>query len=153
MYVLGKFPGTATFGDTTITSVGMENIYLAKYDSTGDFQWVWQSEAKARWDKNRSIATDENNNIYLGGYFSNTKTFGNTTLSTKGDFDIFVTKFDENGNILWTKQAGGTGNDRSYAITTDSDNNVYISGYFNDTAYFLRLYNDGFSTIEKIIVF
>ena len=53
----------------------------------------------------------------------------------EGD-EIFVTKLDSNGNWLWAESAGGSSNDEGYAISTDSEGNLYVTGFFYGSASF-----------------
>jgi len=41
--VTGVFEGTATFGDSTLTSAGGQDRFIAKYDGDGNFLWVEQA--------------------------------------------------------------------------------------------------------------
>ncbi|MEN6445086.1 MAG: SBBP repeat-containing protein [Candidatus Cloacimonas sp.] len=137
-YVTGVFSGSATFGTTTLTSY---DIFIAKLDSNGN--WLWAKQAGGTvCDEGNSIAVDYDGNIYVTGWFSDSATFGNTTLTSSVHYvysnnrDIFVTKLDSNGNWLWAKQAGGTGDDYSYSIAVDSDGNSYVTGNFYVIANF-----------------
>lgn len=94
--------------------------------------FLWATAAGGTdFDDGNSITADDNGNVYVTGYFqSPTITFGTTTLTNTGSFDIFIAKYDPNGNVLWAKSAGGSADDVGQGITTDSDGNVLITGYF-----------------------
>lgn len=79
------------------------------------------------------MARDNSGNYYVAGSFSGRVSFGNTTLSSSGNRDIFVGKLNADGNWLWAKKAGGTSNDIASAIAVDSAGNAYITGYFAST--------------------
>jgi hypothetical protein len=66
-----------------------------------------------------AVATDSSNNIYIAG---TTQTFGGE------DYDVFVQKYTESCNLLFTKQWGGAGNDIAHGIAVDAVDNVYITG-------------------------
>ena len=55
----------------------------------------------------RNIALDKSGNSYITGQFGSSATFGSTTLTTSGGFDIFLAKFDNSGNVVWASKAGG----------------------------------------------
>ena len=55
---------------------------------------------------------------------------------TTGDDDLFISKFDTDGDYLWAVTMGGPGKDDPYGIETDSAGNVLINGYFESTADF-----------------
>jgi len=134
-YVTGFFKETASFGSTNLTSSGQDDIFVAKLDSSGN--WLWTKQAGGtNYDGGYSIAIDSSGNSYVTGYFRGTASFGNTTLTSSGQDDIFVAKLDSNGNWLWAKKAGGTNNDEGHGIATDSSGNSYVTGYFYGTASF-----------------
>ncbi len=89
--VTGNFGGTATFGDTTLTSVGLADIFIAKYNGDGSFLWAAQAGGGSS-DNGLGIATDGSGNILVTGFFGGVATFGNTTLISAGDQDIFIAK-------------------------------------------------------------
>ena len=49
---------------------------------------------------------------------------------------MFVVKYDEAGNVVWAKRAGGNGIDFCFDISADNSGNTYITGSFNGTATF-----------------
>ncbi|MGC9362755.1 MAG: SBBP repeat-containing protein, partial [Candidatus Syntrophosphaera sp.] len=119
-YVTGFFEGTASFGATTLTSSGGRDIFISKHDSDGNFLWVMNAGGLL-YDHGYGIAVDSSGNIYVTGVFTGTASFGANTLSCTscGFFDIFVCKLDANGNFIWAKKAGGTGQDYGYSIAMD----------------------------------
>ncbi|MBI3501256.1 MAG: T9SS type A sorting domain-containing protein, partial [Bacteroidetes bacterium] len=65
------------------------------------------------------------------GYFlSPAITFGTTTLTNAGNYDIFIVKYDASGTVLWATSAGGTNSDVGRSIATDANGNVLVTGYF-----------------------
>ncbi|MDD3633051.1 MAG: SBBP repeat-containing protein [Candidatus Cloacimonetes bacterium] len=134
-YVTGYFNGTASFGGTTLTSSGQEDIFVAKLDSSGN--WLWAKKAGGTCSESGlSIATDSSGNSYVIGGFWETASFGSMILESNGNADIFVAKLDSSGNWLWAKKAGGTYSDEGWGIAIDSSGNSYVTGYFEGTASF-----------------
>src|SRR5690606_14100996 len=64
---------------------------------------------------------------------------GNITLTTGQSFssfgkeDFLVKKFSPSGVLLWARKFGGKESDFAHNITSDADNNTYITGTFQDT--------------------
>ncbi|MGV3661367.1 MAG: malectin domain-containing carbohydrate-binding protein [Prosthecobacter sp.] len=56
------------------------------------------------------------------------------TLRTAGGEDIFIVKYDAQGNLLWARSAGGAGNDYGTGVVVDAAGNVYLTGSFSGTA-------------------
>ena len=128
-YITGEFFDYATFGDIILTSNGSYDIFVAKLDSSGD--WEWANKAGGTDDDwGYGIAVDASGNSYVTGYFYGAANFGSTTLTSYGYYDIFIAKLDSSGNWLWAKNAGGTGTDGGYSIAVDASRNSYVTGYF-----------------------
>ena len=80
-----------------------------------------------------AIAADSNGNTYVTGKFNGTTSFGSPSLtSTDGFGDVFVTKLDASGTVLWSKNFGGVNLDVGQGISVDVSGNVYVTGYFQD---------------------
>jgi len=84
-----------------------------------------------------SITVDTIGNCCLTGMYRYTIDFGSYSLmSVDWGQDIFIAKIDTNGNWLWAKSAGGTGSDCGQGIVTDNSGNIYVTGWFYETATF-----------------
>ncbi len=131
VYVTGYFCSPSiTFDPYTLTNAGGVNIFIVKYDANGNVLWA-KSAGGPGYDKANGIATDPKGNVYItGGFESQFISFGSITLTNSGDGDIFIAKYDANGNVLWAKSAGGPGYDKANGIATDPKGNVYITGSF-----------------------
>lgn len=143
-YITGLFMGSATFGNITISSNGITDIYVAKLDSNGN--WLWASQAGGlNQDRGLSIDLDDNENVCIAGYFREISYFGPTTLTSSGYEDIFIAKLNNEGNWLWSKQAGGSGVDTGFGINMDTSGNSIVIGNFQSTATFgdTTLISDG----------
>jgi hypothetical protein len=146
--VTGNFSGTATFGSHSLICIGSTNIFVAKIDADGN--WLWATQAICHYtNSGNSIIIDNAGNSYVTGYFNETVTFGSYSLISSGDSDIFVAKMDIDGNWLWAIQAGGYSDDYGKSIIIDATGNTYITGNFQETAFFASysLTSSGYSDI------
>ena len=135
-FVTGMFGGTATFdATTTLTSLGGDAIFVAKYDATGAVLWAKQAGSTGN-DIVNDIALDGSGSAYITGYFSGEATFGSVKLVSAGGPDMFVAKYDGQGNTLWAQRAGGAGYDSGQSISVDPTGDAYITGHFYHTAAF-----------------
>lgn len=88
----------------------------------------------------RDMFRDAAGNIYTVGDFWNTIDFdpsaGVANLTSLGGYDIFITKYDANGDYVWAKSFGGTRYNFGYGITVDDSGNVYTTGWYDGTVDF-----------------
>jgi hypothetical protein len=143
IYAAGTFSGTTDLdpgpGTFTASPVGPWDIYLVKLDASGNFVWAKTMGGTAN-DNPLAITLDAAGNILLTGFFWGTADFdpgpGSATLTSNGDYDIFLVKLDAMGNYVWAKNYGGSGRELANAVTLDGSGNIYLTGYFNDTTDF-----------------
>ena len=110
-FVTGSFSGSATFGSTTLNSIGGIDGFVGKMDNLGN--WVWVSQISgSHEDWGAGIDIDTNGNVYVTGPFINNQDstspsvqLGSYTLSahTQSTYDMFVGKLDSGGNWLWAE--------------------------------------------------
>ena len=150
-FITGYFNGSATFGSTTLTSSGSYDIFIAKYDSTGNFLWADRAGSTGE-DFGRNITVDDSGNSYITGTFRNLADFGNTILTSSGDEDIFIAKYDVSGNLVWAKRAGGTSKDAAFGIAVDKSGNSYITGEFQGSANFESTTLSSTSSLPDIFI-
>ncbi len=117
---------------------GLNEVY-DEYNGV-NLPWLYNAGGTGA-DKGQSVTTDASGNAYITGYFTGTVDFDpgagtDSKTSNGGSQDIFLTKINADGTYGWTKQFGGTGEDRGQSVTTDASGNVYMTGYFNGTADF-----------------
>lgn len=88
----------------------------------------------------KDIVTDATGNVYTVGHFDDAfdadPGAGTVALIPNGGADIFITKFDSNGNFVWAKQIGGMTNDAAYGIALNQFNHLYVTGYFSGSVDF-----------------
>jgi hypothetical protein len=104
-----------------------------------DYLWAVQAGG-SRPDVGRDIAMDGSGNSIVTGDFDTMASFGDTTLTGVGD--IFLAKYDGDGNFLWAAQAGGTSGDNGFGIATDGSGNSTVTGQFSNTAAFGNYHPD-----------
>ncbi len=134
-YATGYFTSTASFTPYSLTSTGVEDIYLCKMNATGVYQWAVKAGGSAS-DRPMSLKTDANGNSFITGYFYGTATFGSFNITSSGLQDIFIAKYDNTGTCVWVRSAGGTQSDIGNGITLDGAGNVLVTGQFTGTATF-----------------
>ena len=136
IYVTGTFSGATDFGGGALRAEGSRNeFFVASFTSGGDHRWSLDS-GDATIEQGQAVAVDESGNVYVTGYFEGTMDFGEDTLTTLGDRDIFLASFTSDGDYRWSASYGGTHPDEVYGVAADGDGNVYLAGMFRATVDF-----------------
>ncbi len=141
----GAFPSTATFGpgeigETTLTSAGSHDVFVAKYNPTGTLAWAKRAGG-GDGDTGSGIAVLDDGSALITGHFSGTTNFGpgeisSTTLTSADRYDIFVARYNPDGTLAWAKRAGGSDVDIVHDIAALSDGSAFITGSFYETVTF-----------------
>ena len=143
-----------TFGSITINNEGGDDLFLVKMDTAGNVLWA-KSAGGDYAEEGYTVAVDDAGNVYVSGEFwSSSVTFGSYTITNSGSADIFLVKYDADGNVLWAKSASGVDEDKSYAVAVDLAGNVYITGsYISNTLNFggISISNSQANTEEMFI--
>ena len=86
------------------------------------------------------IDFDDDGNTYMVGGICSPSYIGGLTLETynanPGRSDILISKYDETGNLLWAKSAGGQSTDYAKDIDVSNDGHLYVCGIFKGQAEF-----------------
>lgn len=115
----------------TITLICTLLIFLLPSVTLAQPNWSWASSAGgSSSDYGKGICTDINGNIYTTGYYNESITIGNITLTGEGFEDIFLVKYNSQGDVIWAISFGGTSSDFANKIATDAIGNILITGSF-----------------------
>ncbi len=143
VYTTGQFSLTADLdpgvGVYNLTATGNWSTFVSKLDDSGNF--IWAKGILGTWSVTAfDITLDNQGNIYLTGFFTSTADFdpgsGTYNLTSAGQGDIFICKFDPAGNFVWAKKMGGSSYDYGWSVAVDGSGNVYITGEFQGTVDF-----------------
>jgi hypothetical protein len=95
--------------------------------------WEWaRSGGGTHVDDNKAVAVDLAGNVYTVGSFQTSITFLGATYYAVDDADIYLAKYDTQGNPLWFKHiVGSRRSETAYAIEADSQGNIYVTGLFD----------------------
>jgi len=147
IYVTGYFNGTADFDPSSgVMNLSAENlagdsgdVFVVKYDSNGSFKWAFKI-GSSNYEYGYKIKTDDSANVYVIGEFMASIDFNplpeSSFLTSKGNFDIFVSKYDNYGLYQWALNIGGKNSDYGNGIAIDSDENVFVTGFFSGSIDF-----------------
>lgn len=134
--VAGYFYGTIDFGTGTLTAAGTggsADAFLACFDRSGRAKWgkAFGDPSTDQSDIGASVGVDAAGNIYFTGSFGWRIEFGGSELVSNGSSDVFLARFDRNGNHLWSHSYGSAGYESSQQLCVDAAGNVVIIGGFS----------------------
>lgn len=121
--------GTAAFDTTYLTSNGMTDIFIARYNSAGVLQWA-KNYGGSGDDYASDIRLSSSGAIFVTGYYTNTITVGASTLTAVGGHDALLMCADMTGNALYALSGGGAGTEYGRTVAA-SAGYVYVAGIFN----------------------
>ena len=114
-FTTGEFPGH--------TGRGKTDNFLRKYDANGNHTWTRQFGTEGT-DTTDDLALDSSGNIYVVG--KTTGAFdGHENL---GFVDAYLRKYDNDGNVLWTRQFGTISSDDAFGVAIDGAGSLYVVG-------------------------
>ena len=102
--------------DIYIAGTKNNDLFVAKYDSTGNNLWTQTYDGGHR-EMGNGITVHPSGEIYV---------VGQTHIQTE---DILLVKYSGAGVKIWNTTIGGLADDKGYSVTTDSDGYVYVAGY------------------------
>jgi hypothetical protein len=137
----GFFDGTIDLGGGPLSSQGAfggepsYSLFVARFDAKGDHVWSkrYGGPGAAR---PQAIAVGPKGDLFLAGGFTNTISFGETTLTAVGGTDAFVAALADDGTATWAQRYGDTGEQIATGIGVDSNGDVVFAGALAGTADF-----------------
>ena len=145
VYITGTFSGQMNFGSTRISSVGSDDIFVAKWYSAAH-AWAWAvTGGGLSNDSGNAVAVDGSGNVLIVGTVATGATsstnltsafavqFGGTGLNAasagiRGNYDVFVVKYNAAGVCQWAVAGGGNSDDYGYGVAVDGSGNVLVTG-------------------------
>lgn len=137
LIVVGSVSGSINFGATTLTSAGLSDVFVAKFNPAGQLLWA-KSFGDAEIQSASSVGVDSSGNVYLTGAFRGNINFGGGTLSAAGSLfvDIYLAKLSSDGNHVWSKSFGDQNVQNARSLAVDAAGNVILTGFFQNDVNF-----------------
>jgi hypothetical protein len=140
--VTGWFEGSATFGDgedneTNLSAEGDRDLFLARYLPDGELDWAVNEGGTGEVDPTAIAVLQGDSGLVVGGSFDGTA-FGDgaTSLTSAGATDAFLAFFGVNGDLFWTRRAGGGYSDVAADLVRLVDGRIAMTGSFQTEAVF-----------------
>lgn len=110
--------GYVVAGQTKSYGVGEYDVYIVKLDASGNLEWT-KTIGGADWDMGNSVVQTKDGGFVIGGC---TYSFGS------GNWDMYVIKLNDAGNLLWTRTIGGAESDMCNSICQTTDGGFLVGG-------------------------
>jgi len=128
-YSVGHFTTNINFGSVNLTTSGPEDLFIAKYDSNGVFQWAKQGYNTTGGVYSPFCKSLNNGDFYIAGTYDGTELkLGTYTISY---VNAYIAQYNSSGNCsgVVTIPGGGYCQD----LSVDASNNFCVIGYFINT--------------------
>jgi hypothetical protein len=132
IFATGEFINLVYFDTLTLKSVGNQDIFIAKLDSSLGWKWVKKFGGKYD-DEAECVAFDGDTTLYFSGHFIDTAYFDSDTLVSMGTSDTYIIESDLAGNISWLKQLGIVPYSEIKDISIKPDKNLFVAGSYYDS--------------------
>lgn len=128
VFLAGEATEDIKFGDTVVKGHGGMDFFLARLDPQGKPRWV-RTWGGSLIDRGYGVVADAEGNAYVTGHYQSTDAeFAGKPVANRGDYDLFVAKYDREGNMVWLQTGGGKGYDYGHGIAIDSKGDVVVTG-------------------------
>jgi hypothetical protein len=143
VFITGTFYGTADFdpgaGVVNLATAGEGDVFIAKYSATGNYVYAKAISGNS-YQVGRDIGVDATGNVYVTGRSVGIADFdpgfGIMNMTSLGESDCYLAKYDVFGNYIYAKRIGGYGYDNGESLFIDGTGNAYITGAFSQTVDF-----------------
>lgn len=148
VFMGGNFSGIANYGNNISLTSTIHPIYqtysvdafLAKYNSSGTCQWAKKGSSYQA-DNCFGIATDQNGNSYITGFYGQTADFSGVTMPFQGTVDLFVAGYNTGGDLIYITSPPSISSFDNYEagyeiVMDDEGKNFYVTGIYDGSLVF-----------------
>jgi hypothetical protein len=139
VYAVGSFNDSIDLDPGVINTMQISNggwdAFCAAYDFNGNYVWG-KTFGGTGFDEATNIATTSKGNLFIAGVFQDSSALNPATMNQTfafGGNDVYLSQFDPLGNYINSVLSGSVQHDGVQGLHIDANNNVYITGYFEDT--------------------
>ncbi len=130
-YILGGHSKAGIARDKTESNFGERDYWVVKLDATGqNIEWqktIGGNKDEMLWDIQQTM-----DGGYIIGGHTKSGISGNKTEAGRGNWDYWVVKLDEIGNIEWQKTIGSLGDELLHSVIQSIDGGYILGGTGGD---------------------
>lgn len=154
--MLGDTIGTMDFGGGAIGTDASEAGFVVKLDETGKYLWSKLLPVGPTYlDREGwpcAVATDADDNVYVGGRFAGAFDFGKGNVTVQGQVDMFIVKYSPDGMPLWTHTLMQGAIVETLGLAVDRQNDVIVTGLVGGSASFTQGPTDGYGDADAFLM-
>jgi hypothetical protein len=164
-YIAGTYLSPSKIGGSVLTTgyKGFHGVFIAKYDTAGNFVWVRNADATSV----KAVISSNKGGCIITGDFHGNATFSgiintrSVTTSMSKNREIFVSRYDSFGELIWvltpTSTVGAATNyfgvqNSSSSICSDKNENYYLTGHYSEVSQFGNTLLIATSQYQNILV-
>lgn len=126
-FLLGGFSSSGISGDKSDINYGGRDYWIVKINSNGNKQWD-KSFGGSGNEVGVALLPTLDGGFLLGGS-SNSNTNDIKSENSRGGYDYWIVKIENNGSKAWDKTFGGEGDDQMYTMSGSIDGRFLLIGY------------------------
>lgn len=131
IFITGELTDVLAIPEGPTLMPGEEGGYfIIKYGIDGTFIFAVKEDFNSDYWGGLCLATDFAGSTIISGTFQETINIGGTELISAGSDDVFISKYNPNGDFLWAMRAGGDNVEYSGLVSVDANDNIYFTGEF-----------------------
>lgn len=129
IYLGGSFEGSILYNNRTITAKGGKDLLLLRFNQNGAIT-NFKHSGDVNNEEITSMEFGNDNHLFLTGNFEKETAIGSDSLKSTGFRDVFLLRLNQDGNVAWINQIGGTSNDNASVVALNQQNDVFLSGTY-----------------------
>ena len=106
VFITGSYFTKLIIGTDTLISKGNSDVFLAKFTANGTAQWARTGGGIAS-DGGVALTLDAASNVIIVGNFNEKIYFGSDSVTSSGNSDVFLTKYNASGSFIWLRRGWG----------------------------------------------
>jgi len=148
--VVGGYSGPALFGSGEPNETMLDcssgpddtETFVARFAGDGQLAWARRIGPSSGGDPNvSSVDGTSDGGVVVMGHFDGTTVFGEgdpneTTLVSAGEDDLFLARYDADGQLVWARRDGGDTVVQGHGMAVLPDDSIAVTGHFNDDVIF-----------------
>jgi len=180
IYITGQYSSSSSFklydasGNTQDislisllqTTTSTDSVFIIQYNLSGICQWATCMNTDSVNNIGNSITTDTLGNVYIVGNYNSMDPSGVIIYNRNGNSQIsspnitliggvsqtttFLLKYNSSGICQWATLLDGSDNNEGLSIVSDSNNNIYITGYYKSSVIIYDASNLGGQNTSQI---